>query len=108
MADIYVQSWGVKDPDEVWPKNFDAASKLAGIPGAVVSAYTVFVDATKGCADGALVITDVTYNSTTKRVSFTWAGGTPGETYWITCRLSGAVPRAFSLDVSATVLVGDK
>jgi hypothetical protein len=108
MAEVYVPSFGVKDPDEVWPKNFDAAGKLAAIPGAIVSSYTVFVDATKGCADGALVISDITFNATTKRVSFTWSGGTPGETYWLTFRCSGTVPRTFSFDQSATVLIGHK
>lgn len=109
MVEVYTPSFGVKDPDEVWTKNFDAAGKLAPLgAGVVVAGYSVFVDATKGCADGALVISNVTYNATTRRVSFTWSGGTPGKTYWVTLRMFGSVPRTFSFDQSATVLIGDK
>ncbi len=106
MATIYIGRFAPKDPNDVEPKNFDAAGKLAEIGNPTVLGCTVFVDPTKGSADGLLIITNVVFDAMTKRISFVWSGGTPGATYPVTCRLS--LGPNWQLDQSATVLIGDK
>lgn len=112
MADIYIPNWGTKDPNDVRTKSFDAAGVLYDEGNPNVTSCEVFVDGafvlpdgTLACADGLLVITNVAWNATLKRVSFTWSGGTSGKIYVVTCRLSGA---GFSIDQSASVLIGQR
>jgi hypothetical protein len=105
MAEVYTPSWGAKDADDVRTKNFDAAGALYDEGNPTVTSYSVFVDAARGCADGALVISNVAWNPTLKRLSFSWSGGTPGQTYVVTGRVAGA---GFSIDQSASVVIGQK
>lgn len=112
MANAYIPDWGFKDPDNSLPKRFDAAGALAEIGNPAVTAYTVFVDARPKvirdvtmCVDGALVITDVVYDPVAKCVTFVWSGGTPGQTYLVTCRLT--LSPTWSIDQSATVTIED-
>lgn len=113
MAEPYVPHVGFKDPDDSRPKRFDAAGALAEIGNPVVTAYEVFVDARSKvingvtmCADGALLITDVVYDTVAKCVTFVWSGGTPGQTYLFTCRLS--ISPTWQIDQSAMVTIGDR
>lgn len=117
MLQPYIPSFGIKDPNDTLPKNFDAASALASLGNPSVTTYSVFVDGclnadgslnedgTTDADDGALVISNVAWNATLKRVSFSWSGGTPGRWYRVTCRVSGI---GFSRDQSAKVFIANK
>lgn len=107
MTEVYIPSFRPKDPDDVEPKNFDAAGRLARIGSPAVIGCSVFVDGTKGCADGALVISDVVFDPVSKRISFCWSGGTEGEEYFVTARLTlGSKP--WSIDQSGRVLIATR
>lgn len=84
----YIPSFRSKDPGAVEPKNFAAEGKLLQLGNPTVVDCDVLVDPVLGCADGALVITAIAYDPVTKRVSFTWSGGTLGERYCLTCWLT--------------------
>ena len=114
MTQVYIPSWGVKDPDDQRPKNFDAAGQIP--IGVTITSFSVEVVGSlntdgsmpatgPGPNDGALVISDVAWDPTTKRVSFWWAGGTLGVWYLVRCRIGGG---AFSCDQSAKVFIGNK
>jgi len=107
MPEVFIADWGAKDPNDTRSKNFDAAGALFDEGNPPVTGYSVFVDPTLGCDDGALVISNVTYNATLKKLSFSWSGGTVGKTYVVTGRLTGTDP-VFSIDQSARVLIGQK
>lgn len=90
----YIPFFRSKDPNDVEPRNFDASGKLALIGNPTVLDCDVsvdgaiVVDGVAICADGLLVITAVAFDPVTKRVSFTWSGGTLGKTYCVTCTLT--------------------
>lgn len=112
MADVYIPSWGTKDPNDTRTKNFDGAGVLFDEGNPTVTSYEVFVDGTYvfkdgtvACADGLLIISNVAWNPTLKRLSFSWSGGTPGKIYVVTGRLAGV---GFSIDQSASVLIGQR
>lgn len=95
MARAFIPSFGTKDPDDSEPKNFDASLRMLKLgnpelvspPEITAVAYDVqFGDAVLAEAE-ELVITDVVWDSVTKRVSFVWSGGTFGVRYLVTCRL---------------------
>lgn len=100
---VYIPSFRSKDPNDVEPKNFDAAGKLARLGNPTVLSVAVVVDPLRGCADGALIITEAVFDPTTKRVSFLWSGGTLGQTYCVTCRLS--ISPTWSVEQSAFVTI---
>jgi hypothetical protein len=104
---VYIPSFRPKDPDDVEPKNFSAAGRLALLGNPTVTSYEVFVDPLRGCADGALIISDVAYDPVTKRISFTWSGGTPGQQYCVTARLSFGV-KPWKFDKSGLVLIAQR
>lgn len=112
MAEPYIPTWGFKDPDDVRPKRFDAAGQLSLLGNPAVTLAEVFVGTVKNALgeivadDGALVISQVIYDPTTKFVTFVWAGGTLGFTYLITCRLH--LQPGWQIDQSATVTIGQK
>jgi hypothetical protein len=99
----FIPAFPSKDPNDIEPKNFDASVKLGTLGNPAVLAFTVFVDGTQGCADGLLVISNVAYSTTLQRFSFVWSGGTRGQTYFVTARLTLA-PN-WSIEQSATVSI---
>jgi hypothetical protein len=103
---VYIPSFGVKDPNDKRPKNFDAAAVIAAAGNPTVTSWTVFVDDTLGSADGELVISDVVWDPVSKRISFWWSGGTVGQVYVVTARIGGS--NGFSVDQSASVTIGHK
>lgn len=116
----YIQSFGIKDPNDTRPKNFDAAGALAASGNPTIASYSVSVagilnadgSMPAGGAplpdDGGLAITDVAWDAVRKRVSFRWRGGTLGVWYLVTCRIAAADPLVFSADQSAKVFIANK
>lgn len=80
----YIPTFRTKDPDDVEPRNVAWSRKLARLSNPAVVAFEVFVDG----GDGALLISEVAYDTVSKRISFTWSGGTLGQVYLVTCRLT--------------------
>lgn len=99
----YIPAFRSKDPNDVEPKNFDASGKMARLGNPTVIAFDVFVDPTLGCADGALLITEVAYDPVTKRISFVWSGGSLGQIYYVTARLTFGP--GWSIDQSGLVTI---
>ncbi|HKY40760.1 MAG TPA: hypothetical protein VJN18_32720 [Polyangiaceae bacterium] len=105
-TEVYVPSWGTKDPDDVEYKYFDAAGRLAKLGNPAIASVEVFLDE-EHSDDDALVIEGIAWLSETKRIRFKWSGGTlaaaglPRTKYRITARWTLSDSRQF--DQSADV-----
>lgn len=107
---VQIPSFRTKDPNDVEPKNFDASGSLARLGNPAVLAFDVFVAGMVVAgplvaSDGSLAISDIAYDTTTKRVSFVWAGGTVEQTYRVTCRLT--LSPTWSIDQSGDVTIAE-
>ena len=85
MAAI-IKTFGSKDPTEVCSRNF-LLSKLLAKTGGVYQSATVELNEADS-PDDALVVSNVAYSSSLKRVSFRLTGGTLAVTYKLTCTIT--------------------
>jgi hypothetical protein len=112
MTQAYIPSWGIKDPDDIRPKNYDFLQVVIDAGNPTIDAFEVVVTAAINASgesvadDEALVITATAWDNTTKRVSFRWAGGTLGWKYLVTARITAG--ETFSADQSAWVEIANK
>jgi hypothetical protein len=91
MADVFYESWGLKDGDDRCSRNVDIGGLLREVNGDFASAL-VFLDTATGLnTDTTLLFENggvPAYDATKKKLSFVETAGAHGKKYLVTVRVT--------------------